>query len=71
MVPPYVVRPVPAASVSTPLDWDELTKELHPEQFTFETVPQRLDRLGDLFRGTLEDRQDLLAAIEALRERLG
>ena len=71
VMPPYVVRPVPAASVSTPLDWDELTKELHPEQFTFETVTPRLDRLGDLFRGTLEDRQDLLPAIEALRERLG
>ena len=71
VVPPYVVRPVPAASISTPLDWDELTSDLRPEHFTFATLLPRLTRLGDLFRGTLEDRQDLLPAIEALRERLG
>ncbi len=68
IVPPYVARPVPGASVSAPLDWDELDSELHPTLFTIKTMPARLSRLGDLFRGTLSDRQDLLPAIDALRK---
>lgn len=67
IVPPYVARPVPGASVSTPLDWDELDSELHPSMFTIESVLPRIARLGDLFRGTLTDKQDLLPAIEALQ----
>jgi bifunctional non-homologous end joining protein LigD len=67
LVPPYVVRPVPGAWVSAPLDWDELDSELHPSQFTMKTMPARIARAGDLFRGTLRDRQDLLPAIEALQ----
>ena len=63
VVPPYVVRPVPAASVSTPLDWDELEGGLDPKRHTLKTIPERLDRLGDLFAGTLHDRQHLLPAI--------
>jgi bifunctional non-homologous end joining protein LigD len=68
VVPPYVVRPVPGAAVSTPLDWDELDSELHPSIFTIETVLPRIARQGDLFRGTLTDRQDLLPAIEAFQK---
>ena len=70
VVPPYVVRPVPGACVSTPLDWDELSSELRPSQFTILTVPPRLEALGDLFRPALDDPQDLLEAIEALQARL-
>lgn len=69
VVPPYAARPVAAASVSTPLDWDELDGELQPARFTIKTLPERLDRLGDLFAGTLHDRQPLLPAIEKFRER--
>ena len=35
--------------------------------FTMDTMPARIDRVGDLFRGTLQNRQDLLPAIEALK----
>ena len=69
VVPPYAARPVPAASVSAPLDWDELDGDLRPDRFTIATLPERLDRLGDLFAGTLHDRQPLLPAIEKFRER--
>jgi len=68
IVPPYVVRPVPGASVSAPLDWDELDSELHPSLFTIKTMLSRISRLGDIFRGTLSDRQDLLPAIDALQK---
>ncbi|HMB68291.1 MAG TPA: non-homologous end-joining DNA ligase [bacterium] len=69
VVPPYVVRPVPGASVSAPLDWDELSGRVQPADFNLETVPERLERLGDLFRGALTDLQELEPAIEALGNR--
>jgi bifunctional non-homologous end joining protein LigD len=69
LVPPYVVRPVPGATVSTPLDWDELRSELHPSGFDLFNVPERVEQRGDLFRGVLADPQNLEEAIEALSSR--
>jgi bifunctional non-homologous end joining protein LigD len=69
VVPPYSVRPTPEASVSTPLDWDELDGELDPRTFTLRSVPARLGERGDLFRGTLDDGQDLIEAARGLAER--
>jgi bifunctional non-homologous end joining protein LigD len=43
-VPPYVLRPTPAATVSTPLAWDELTADLDPAAFTLQTIFRRLQR---------------------------
>lgn len=66
VVPPYAVRPLAGATVSMPLDWDELQAGLHPSQFTIKTAIQRLKREGDLFRPTLTDCQDLGPAITRL-----
>jgi bifunctional non-homologous end joining protein LigD len=68
VVPPYVVRPVRGASVSTPLAWDELDSDLQISHFTLQNVPERLERLGDLFRPVLVEPQDLGAAIGRLEE---
>lgn len=70
LVPPYCIRPVKGATVSAPLSWDELTEDLHPSQFTIQTVLPRISRYGDLFQPTLTDPQDLLPAIEALEDLL-
>jgi bifunctional non-homologous end joining protein LigD len=43
-VPPYVLRPVPGAPVSTPLAWRELTPELDPARFNLKTIFRRLQR---------------------------
>lgn len=44
-VAPYVLRATPAATVSTPLRWEELTSELSPEKFTAKSIFRRLSRL--------------------------
>jgi bifunctional non-homologous end joining protein LigD len=43
-VPPYVLRAIPGAPVSTPLRWDELKRGLTPAKFTLRTIPTRLAR---------------------------
>jgi bifunctional non-homologous end joining protein LigD len=41
----FSTRALPAATVSTPLSWEELTPRLDPSRFTVETIPRRLARL--------------------------
>jgi bifunctional non-homologous end joining protein LigD len=43
-VPPYVLRAVPGAPVSTPLHWQELTPKLDPSAYNLKTIFQRLAR---------------------------
>ena len=69
----YSVRPVPGATVSTPLRWSEVKTGLDPSAFTVKTMRRRLDRVGDLWalRARPRDRLDGLPAAtgEAVRER--
>lgn len=44
-VPPYVLRAVSFAGVSTPLKWDEVTPELDPHKFNLRTIFRRLGNL--------------------------
>ena len=49
----YSVRPTTAASVSTPVTWDEIERGFKPEDFTMKVVTQRAAREGDLFAPVL------------------
>ena len=42
----YSPRALPGATVSTPIDWDELD-DVDPARFTVRTIPQRLSEIGD------------------------
>ena len=56
----YSVRPRPGAPVSTPLAWDEVAAgAVRPGDFTMRTVPERVQRLGDLFAPVLVGGQQL------------
>jgi bifunctional non-homologous end joining protein LigD len=60
----YSVRPTPDARVSTPLTWDQVPG-CRPEEFTIDTVPERLARLGDPAEG-IDDAVASLAPLLAL-----
>ncbi len=49
IVPPYVTRPTPEATVSTPVTWEELAHLQDGLAFTVLTVPARLAWTGDLW----------------------
>jgi len=63
----YSVRPKAGAPVSTPLRWDEVNDGLDPAAFTMEAVLERVEQHGDLFKGVLENKQSLSAALKTLR----
>ncbi len=65
---PYSVRPVPGATVSTPLRWSEVRRGLDPTRFTIKTMVKRLDKIGDLWAAVLGEAIDLLKVIDRLRQ---
>jgi bifunctional non-homologous end joining protein LigD len=62
----YSVRPKPGAPVSTPLRWEELTKDVRPRDFSMDVVLERVARDGDLYAPVLEDARPLGAAARKL-----
>ncbi|HVS39227.1 MAG TPA: DNA ligase D [Gemmataceae bacterium] len=64
---PYSARPWPGATVSTPLRWAEVRRGLDPRRFTIRTMPERLNRFGDLWAPLLTEAanlRDCLARLE-------
>jgi bifunctional non-homologous end joining protein LigD len=57
----YSARANPDALVSTPLQWDELTDDLDPRDFTIETVPTRFAEVGDIWSAALKKPNSLKA----------
>ena len=62
----YSLRPVPGASVSTPLEWKEVNHKLTPRQFTIQNILQRIKRKGDLFLPVLKESNSIEKALKAL-----
>jgi len=52
----YSVRPQPRATVSAPVTWKELERGISLDSFRIDTVPQRLEEMGDLWKPLLEAR---------------
>src|SRR5262249_32523972 len=66
IVSPYSVRAYPGATVSTPLEWDEINFALDPRRFSITTVPDRLARFTDPMAQLLEVRPDIPDAVAKL-----
>ncbi len=60
----YSVRPAPGAPVSTPVLWEELS-EIYPTDFTIDTVPGRIEKMGDLWADILLSKHDLKRLLES------
>ncbi len=55
---PYSPRNSKQATVSVPVDWSELSK-IYPTDFTIWTVPERLEKKGDIWTDILDEKNDL------------
>lgn len=68
---PYSVRPLPGATVSTPLRWSEVGPRLDVRKFTIKSMPRRLRQLKeDPLRAVLEISPDLGRSLALLSERV-
>jgi bifunctional non-homologous end joining protein LigD len=52
----YSARPRPEATVSTPVTWNEVERDIRLEDFTVKNVPARVAKLGDLWKPLLAAR---------------
>ncbi len=64
---PYSLRPRPGAMVSTPLEWKEVRRGLDPQDFNIRTIPARIKKKGDLWKGVLGRGIDIAKALKALK----
>jgi bifunctional non-homologous end joining protein LigD len=67
IVAPFSVRPLPSATVSMPLLWEEVNESLDPKAFTIKTAIERMEQLGsDPVAPVLEEKPDLGSVLERL-----
>ena len=52
----YSARPKSLPTVSTPVTWDEIKRGINMEDFRIDNVPERLEKLGDLWKPLLQAR---------------
>ncbi|MBA3343399.1 MAG: DNA ligase D [Gemmatimonadaceae bacterium] len=67
IVAPFSVRPLPGATVSMPLTWDEVNDSLDPRAYTIRSAIERLEGLGrDPVLPVLEQKPNLGQVLERL-----
>lgn len=65
---PYSLRPKPGATVSMPLDWEEVKPGMKMTDFTIFNAMDRLKETGDLFKGILGKGIDLTKVIQKAKK---
>lgn len=63
----YSIRPKEGASVSMPLEWEELKPGLKPTDFNIHNALERIKEKGDLFKPVLGKGIDMMKALELLQ----
>jgi bifunctional non-homologous end joining protein LigD len=72
IVAPFSVRPLPGATVSMPLRWEEVNESLDPRTYTIKNAVERMERLGaDPVLAVLEAKPDLAGVLQRLAQALG
>jgi bifunctional non-homologous end joining protein LigD len=67
IVSPYSVRPLPGATVSTPLEWREVNYDLNPRDFNISNAVERLEQFAvDPVLGVLTPAPDIARSLSAL-----
>ena len=67
IVAPFIVRPLPGATVSMPLVWDEVDQSLDPRAYTIKTALERMERFGsDPMIPVLTESPDLEQVLQRL-----
>ncbi|MXS71734.1 DNA ligase D [Flavobacteriaceae bacterium W22] len=64
----YSIRPKEGASVSMPLEWDELKPGLKPTDYTIHNALEIIKEKGDLFKPVLGKGIDMMKALELLQD---
>lgn len=57
---PYSLRAFPRATVSTPLEWSELTKSVRPQRYTLRTIFRRINGTGDVWQSAMRQSTSLV-----------
>ena len=69
IVAPYSVRPLPGATVSMPLVWDEVNSDLDPKNYTIRNAIDRLEKMGtDPVLSVVDEKPNLARILENLAE---
>jgi len=66
-VTPYSLRALPGAPVAVPLEWDEFRRTESARSYTLASVPRRLEKRGDPWKGMGREARSLDRAREAGR----
>ncbi len=64
---PYSLRAFPAATVSTPLAWRDLSTSLRPSRYRLRTIFRRLNREGDIWRSAFRHSVNLERLVSHLQ----
>ncbi len=64
----YCLRPKPQAPVSAPLEWKEVNRSLKIQDFNIKTMPMRLKKKGDLFKGVFGKGIDMSKSLKILEK---
>jgi len=60
---PYCVRAKPGATVSTPLEWNELTEDLDSRDFHLGNAAYRFEKIGDIWNEAMRKKNSLRALV--------
>ena len=64
---PYSVRPKPGATVSTPLEWDEVTESLNIKDYTIFNIMDRLKEKADIWKDIYDTKNNIQIALKLIK----